>query len=73
MAAPPWCGHPGLVRPMASALISCASERPTVHAFDQPCGTAVVMEGIAEMIADVQVEATFPDRSKLVTVHHPIP
>jgi urease subunit gamma/beta len=31
-----------------------------------------VMEGIAEMIHDVQVEATFPDGSKLVTVHHPI-
>jgi urease subunit gamma len=31
-----------------------------------------VMDGVAEMIADVQVEATFPDGSKLVTVHHPI-
>ena len=36
------------------------------HARDQ------VMEGIAEMIHDVQVEATFPDGTKLVTVHHPI-
>jgi urease subunit gamma len=33
---------------------------------------ADVMDGIAEMIAEVQVEATFPDGSKLVTVHHPI-
>jgi urease subunit gamma len=32
-----------------------------------------VMEGIPEMIPDVQVEATFPDGTKLVTVHHPIP
>ncbi len=32
-----------------------------------------VMEGIAEMIHDVQVEATFPDGTKLVTVHNPIP
>jgi urease subunit gamma len=32
-----------------------------------------VMEGIPEMIPDIQVEATFPDGSKLVTVHHPIP
>ena len=32
-----------------------------------------VMDGIAEMIPDIQVEATFPDGSKLVTVHHPIP
>jgi urease gamma subunit len=31
-----------------------------------------VMSGIAEMIHDVQVEATFPDGTKLVTVHHPI-
>ena len=31
-----------------------------------------VMEGIAEMIHDVQVEATFPDGTKLVTVHDPI-
>ncbi|MFZ6732396.1 urease subunit gamma [Undibacterium sp. Ji42W] len=32
-----------------------------------------VMEGVPEMIPDIQVEATFPDGSKLVTVHHPIP
>ncbi|MEE1924364.1 urease subunit gamma [Pseudomonas sp. 148P] len=31
-----------------------------------------VMEGVAEMIHDVQVEATFPDGTKLVTVHDPI-
>jgi urease gamma subunit len=31
-----------------------------------------VMDGIAEMIADIQVEATFPDGTKLVTVHDPI-
>lgn len=31
-----------------------------------------VMEGIPEMIGEVQVEATFPDGTKLVTVHHPI-
>jgi urease gamma subunit len=33
---------------------------------------AQVMEGVSEMIHDVQVEATFPDGTKLVTVHHPI-
>jgi urease subunit gamma len=32
-----------------------------------------VMDGIAEMITEVQVEATFPDGTKLVTVHSPIP
>src|SRR5215212_5613776 len=31
-----------------------------------------VMDGIPEMIHDIQVEATFPDGTKLVTVHHPI-
>ena len=31
-----------------------------------------VMDGIAEMVHEVQVEATFPDGTKLVTVHHPI-
>lgn len=31
-----------------------------------------VMEGVADMIHEVQVEATFPDGTKLVTVHHPI-
>jgi urease subunit gamma len=32
-----------------------------------------VMEGVPEMIAEVQIEATFPDGTKLVTVHEPIP
>lgn len=32
-----------------------------------------VMEGVPEMLAQVQVEATFPDGRKLVTLHHPIP
>ncbi|MCA3177868.1 MAG: urease subunit gamma [Burkholderiales bacterium] len=31
-----------------------------------------VMDGVAEMIPDIQVEATFPDGTKLVTVHHPV-
>jgi len=33
---------------------------------------AQVMDGVAEMIHDIQVEATFPDGTKLVTVHNPI-
>jgi len=32
-----------------------------------------VMDGVADMLPDIQVEATFPDGTKLVTVHHPIP
>ena len=35
-------------------------------------GRAQVMDGVPEMIPEVQVEATFPDGTKLVTVHHPI-
>ena len=35
-------------------------------------GRAQVMDGIPEMIHDIQVEATFPDGTKLVTVHEPI-
>jgi urease subunit gamma len=34
---------------------------------------AQVMDGVAEMIPEIQVEATFPDGTKLVTVHQPIP
>jgi len=36
-------------------------------------GREEVMEGVAPMIDEVQVEGTFPDGTKLVTVHHPIP
>lgn len=36
-------------------------------------GRADVMEGVPELIPEIQVEATFPDGTKLVTVHHPIP
>ena len=35
-------------------------------------GRGEVMDGIAEMLHEVQVEATFPDGTKLVTVHHPV-
>lgn len=36
-------------------------------------GRGDVMPGVAEMVGEVQVEATFPDGTKLVTVHNPIP
>ena len=67
--------------PEAVALITCAilegardgrtvaelmSFGATLLARDE------VMEGVAEMIPDIQVEATFPDGTKLVTVHEPI-
>ncbi len=35
-------------------------------------GRDQVMDGVAEMLPDVQIEATFPDGRKLVTIHHPI-
>ncbi len=49
-------------RPVATLM----AEGATVLSRDQ------VMEGVSEMIHDVQVEATFPDGTKLVTVHQPI-
>lgn len=67
--------------PESVALISCAimegaREGRTVAEM-MSAGREIltredVMEGVAEMIQDVQVEATFPDGTKLVTVHHPI-
>ncbi|BBP45180.1 urease subunit gamma [Thiosulfatimonas sediminis] len=67
--------------PEAVALISCAilegarDGRTVAEMMDY--GTTIlsreqVMDGVAEMIAEVQVEATFPDGTKLVTVHQPI-
>lgn len=38
----------------------------------QILGRSEVMEGVAELIEEIQIEATFPDGTKLVTVHHPI-
>ena len=43
-----------------------------MEAGAQVISRAQVMDGIAEMIHDIQVEATFPDGTKLVTVHNPI-
>lgn len=67
--------------PESIALISCeimegAREGKTVAEMMSYGRTILskddVMDGIAEMIHDVQVEATFPDGTKLVTVHDPI-
>jgi urease subunit gamma len=43
-----------------------------MHLGTQVLGRADVMDGIAELIPEIQVEATFPDGTKLVTVHNPI-
>jgi urease subunit gamma len=68
--------------PEAVAYISCAvmegardgkSVAELMHYGTTLLGRADVMDGVPEMIPDIQVEATFPDGTKLVTVHHPIP
>jgi len=43
-----------------------------MHAGTQVLSRTDVMDGIAELIPEIQVEATFPDGTKLVTVHNPI-
>ena len=68
--------------PEAVALITCAimegardgkSVAQLMSDGTRVLTRADVMEGVPEMIPDIQVEATFPDGSKLVTVHQPIP
>ncbi|SFE82703.1 urease subunit gamma [Nitrosomonas sp. Nm166] len=67
--------------PEAVALITCAilegardgrTVAELMTAGQKILTRADVMEGVPEMIPDIQVEATFPDGTKLVTVHHPI-
>ena len=67
--------------PEAVALITCAilegardgrSDAELMSFGATQLTRADVMEGVAEMIPDIQVEATFPDGTKLVTVHNPI-
>ncbi|CAM8654054.1 UreA Urea amidohydrolase (urease) gamma subunit [Oxalobacteraceae bacterium] len=69
--------HPEAVALITAAIMEGARDGKTVAEL-MSAGTQVltrqdVMEGVAEMIPDIQVEATFPDGTKLVTVHHPIP
>ena len=59
--------------PEAVALISAAiMEGAREHGFAVAHQRGDVMDGVAEMIPDIQIEATFPDGTKLVTVHQPI-
>jgi urease subunit gamma len=68
--------HPESVALITSEVLEGARDGKSVaQLMDE--GTRVltreqVMEGVPEMIGDVQVEATFPDGTKLVTIHHPI-
>ncbi|MCX5379658.1 urease subunit gamma [Streptomyces sp. NBC_00091] len=68
--------HPEAIALITSHLLEGARDGRTVAELMASGRTvltrAEVMEGIPEMIHDVQVEATFPDGTKLVTVHDPI-
>jgi urease subunit gamma len=68
--------YPEAVALISAAILEGAREGRSVAEL-MSYGTTIlkredVMEGVAEMIPDVQVEATFPDGTKLVTVHQPI-
>lgn len=69
--------YPETIAFISAAVLEGAREGKTVaQLMDQGrelLSREDVMEGVPEMIHDVQVEATFPDGTKLVTVHNPIP
>ena len=68
--------YPETIAYISCAILEGAREGKTVAELMQEGRTLLtsedVMEGIAEMVDEVQVEATFPDGTKLVTVHNPI-
>jgi urease subunit gamma len=68
--------HPEAIALITDFVVEGARDgRPVAELMEagaRVVSRAQVMEGIAEMIPDVQVEATFPDGTKLVTVHQPI-
>lgn len=68
--------YPEAVAYITAAILEGARDGRTVAEL-MSYGTTIlskedVMEGVADMVHEVQVEATFPDGTKLVTVHHPI-
>lgn len=69
--------YPEAVAYLSAAMMEAARDGRTVADLMSHGATlltrAQVMDGIAEMIPEIQVEATFPDGTKLVTVHNPIP
>jgi urease subunit gamma len=69
--------YPEAVALISAAIMEGARDGRSVAELMRSGATvltrAQVMEGVPEMIPEIQVEATFPDGTKLVTVHQPIP
>lgn len=69
--------YPEAVAYLSAAILEGARDGKTVAELMQLgmtlLGRADVMDGVPEMIPEIQIEATFPDGTKLVTVHQPIP
>lgn len=69
--------YPEAVAYISLAVLEGARDGKRVAELMGECAALLtrddVMEGVSEMIPEVQVEATFPDGTKLVTVHNPIP
>ena len=69
--------YPEAVAYLSAAIVEGARDGRTVADLMSYGATLLareqVMEGVPEMISEIQVEATFPDGTKLVTVHRPIP
>jgi urease subunit gamma len=69
--------YPEAVALITAAVMEGARDGKTVAQLmaegRQVLTRADVMDGVADMIPDIQVEATFPDGTKLVTVHQPLP
>jgi urease subunit gamma len=69
--------YPEAVAYLSAAIVKGARDGRTVADLMSYGATLLareqVMDGVPEMISEIQVEATFPDGTKLVTVHHPIP
>ena len=68
--------HPEAVALISAAIMEGARDGKTVAQLMGDGKTVLtrddVMDGVADMVAEIQVEATFPDGTKLVTVHQPI-